>query len=473
MKHTLLLILFLFLSFSLPLRLQAQYNLAGSAQPQPSEGCYLLTEDKTHQGGAVWNRQQINLQRSMTWQFTVNFGTRVADGADGIAFVLQNRGPNVVAQTGEYFGFTGISPSLGIEFDTHINPTDPSFDHMAIQRDGNVNHFSPLNLAGPVRATRPGATLKDGRNHTVKVQWDATRKRLEVQIDCEKLAVNIDLVNEIFGGNPNVWWGVSASTGGATNNQSVCFPTHADTVGRRQLTACPKETVQLIAPESVDLSYSWTPRNLLSDPEIRIPTTQLAQTQLFRVTYRNQCGELAQDSVLVTVKPLPKIQPDPDSLNCLRDRQARLKVSSSESGLTFLWPHSGEQTAEVVVTQPGTFEARVTGANGCTASQVFTVKDTCFAPVSVFMPTIFTPNGDGVNDLFEIRNANSLDIRLTILNRWGEVIFYTTDPRQSWDGTYKRKQCLPDRYAYILQYRDSRNPGDPFQLEKGTVVLTR
>ncbi len=67
------------------------------------------------------------------------------------------------------------------------------------------------------------------------------------------------------------------------------------------------------------------------------------------------------------------------------------------------------------------------------------------------LPNAFTPNGDGINDVFKIEGFELYsDAELTILDRWGELIFYTQESNEYWNGTYKGKEVVEDTYFYIL-----------------------
>lgn len=73
------------------------------------------------------------------------------------------------------------------------------------------------------------------------------------------------------------------------------------------------------------------------------------------------------------------------------------------------------------------------------------------------IPNVFTPNGDGINDVFFITSTELTDFRLFIVNRWGEVIFETNDPNQGWDGTSNGKKCSDGVYFYTLKAQQKGN----------------
>jgi gliding motility-associated-like protein len=75
-------------------------------------------------------------------------------------------------------------------------------------------------------------------------------------------------------------------------------------------------------------------------------------------------------------------------------------------------------------------------------------------PVQVSLLTTynaFSPNGDGVNDLFLTKNQNLTYYRLTIFNRWGNTLFETTDPQAGWNGTYQGGEVPEGTYFYLLE----------------------
>jgi gliding motility-associated-like protein len=122
-----------------------------------------------------------------------------------------------------------------------------------------------------------------------------------------------------------------------------------------------------------------------------------------------------------------------------------------------------------------------TDANGCTNSEgtLIVVVDTfdpnldCF--VTYYIPNAFTPNGDGYNDLFFIYGRGVEEMRLRIFNRWGELIFETTDQSQGWDGTYRGELLNPDVFVYELRmnFCDGSRLDSGNSFRKGSVTLIR
>jgi gliding motility-associated-like protein len=90
---------------------------------------------------------------------------------------------------------------------------------------------------------------------------------------------------------------------------------------------------------------------------------------------------------------------------------------------------------------------------------------------TVVMPSAFSPNGDGNNDVFRPKVYDQVhDYHIRIFNRWGAVIYEGNDPSTGWNGVYKGAPQDPQTYIYIATYIDVRN--EPHEL-KGTVTLVR
>ena len=189
------------------------------------DSCFQLTKSNTFLNGAIWSQNRIDLSQNFKIYAKLNFGNQ-SSGADGIGFVIQYLGSNL-GSAGEGIGFGGISPSLGIEFDTYQNPYDPAYDHAALIKNGNSQHqSSPSNtLQGPLIPLKTnGATVKDGNYYPVAIIWDATTKTITCDFNgVQKINKVIDLTKDIFKDSQYVYWGFTAATGGQTNNHYVCI----------------------------------------------------------------------------------------------------------------------------------------------------------------------------------------------------------------------------------------------------------
>ena len=204
------------------------YTLNGSAV-QNSCNCYTLTNETMNQSGSVWNNGKIDLTQPFDFKFNVFLGCSDFGGADGIAFILQTQATSV-GRTGSGLGFAGVSPSIGIALDTYQNTfagsdiddlNDPSFDHISIQANGIVKHGN--DLANPVPASVSSDNIEDCQWHVLRITWNPESKTLQAYFDWSlRVQTEVDLQATIFGGQTSVYWGFSASTGGAFNVQQFC-----------------------------------------------------------------------------------------------------------------------------------------------------------------------------------------------------------------------------------------------------------
>jgi gliding motility-associated-like protein len=118
-----------------------------------------------------------------------------------------------------------------------------------------------------------------------------------------------------------------------------------------------------------------------------------------------------------------------------------------------------------------TYQVKVTGFNGCTATDSIQVKVISGNVENGFLlPSAFTPNNDGKNDCFGVKSWGAItDLNLMVFDRWGNVLFNTTDPAKCWDGTYKGYGMGTG--AYVYQVTATTHCGPVFR--KGTVILIR
>lgn len=72
------------------------------------------------------------------------------------------------------------------------------------------------------------------------------------------------------------------------------------------------------------------------------------------------------------------------------------------------------------------------------------------------MPNAFTPNNDGLNDCFGIQNWRVVSgFEFSVYNRWGQLVFYTTDPNNCWNGNFKSEIQNAGLYAYIINAKNA------------------
>ncbi len=188
-----------------------------------------LTDAATWQSTAMWSNFKLDLSSAFNAQYDLYFGNNDG-GADGITFVMHNDPRGLAAQgdngagltyadtTG---GYSPITPSLAVEFDTYQNTAgpnfnDPAYDHASIHLNGNGDEASvPVAY---VQADAGDANIEDGAWHRVQISWDPVADQLRVYFDgVLRLTYNSDIIATVFGGVSCVYWGFTSATGDATN----------------------------------------------------------------------------------------------------------------------------------------------------------------------------------------------------------------------------------------------------------------
>lgn len=279
----------------------ASYVMNGNASSMGGD-CYQVTPAAQWQNGAFWSNTQIDLLTDFNLQFEINLGSSDSAGADGVVFVMQRLGSAALGVSGGGMGYSSFGQSLGIEFDTfeNIEYSDPQFDHIAIEVNGDVDHLSLSNLAGPVKMSATAMNTEDGLNHTVGIQWEASTQTLSIYFDCEfRLQATYDLVNLVFGGESLVFWGFTGATGDFVNQQMICASPSAMQVAEVEI--CPGSNTMISAGESVDGVYNWTPAVFLDNPFIENPVASPDTTMVYEVTYLDLCNVLTTKQVTVHV----------------------------------------------------------------------------------------------------------------------------------------------------------------------------
>lgn len=156
---------------------------------------------------------------------------------------------------------------------------------------------------------------------------------------------------------------------------------------------------------------------------------------------------VVSDEVMVSNNPLPDL-PDGRYKICPDDS---LTLDFSPYGDVGAW--SDAELGLVRVMYPNdAFLLTVTNEFGCVSEVFINVALDYNCPDPVYVPNAFTPDGDGINDVFLPVMDETKMMSLTIYNRWGETMFHSEDSEIGWDGIYKAELAKSDMYAWVLKY---------------------
>lgn len=381
------------------------YFLNGSATATGND-CYQLTPAVATQNGTVWYADQIDLNQPFDLAFEMLLGYTDVNGADGMCFVLHTQGTSAIGASGGGMGYLNFGTSLAVEFDTYQNQSpysDPNYDHIAIQRNGNVTHTSTDNLAGPVQMSATNANTEDGQNHPVRIVWEPVTQMFSVYFDCVlRLQTTIDITNTIFSGVNMVNWGFTAGTGGLSNVQAVCLtPDILNT--SNNITICPGASAVLtVSGADVSGTFNWTPATALSSVTAASPVATPDTTTTYHVDYTDLCGIISQQDFIVTVEPLTVDATSPNAINCA-NAQATINATSNTNGVTFMWITTGgnfitnTNAFSVGVDAPGFYSVLTDYQGICQAIDTITIvadySDFAITTGGTQLLNCFAPNG--------------------------------------------------------------------------------
>ena len=162
---------------------------------------------------------------------------------------------------------------------------------------------------------------------------------------------------------------------------------------------------------------------------------------------------------LVTILPFPEISAGPD-INVLDNGQKQILATAKGSNLVYSWNPgtflSATNVLQPIVSNPTQdiiYTLKVTGIGGCERSD----KVKIFALKLIDIPNTFTPNGDGINDLWEIKNLNLYnDCVLEVYTSQGLVVYRTVNYSKPWDGKFNGKPLPTGTYYYVINTNSER-----------------
>jgi gliding motility-associated-like protein len=196
-------------------------------------------------------------------------------------------------------------------------------------------------------------------------------------------------------------------------------------------------------------------------------TLPVHSTGKYYVTVTDDHGCRASDTTTITtILPTPSDFLPSDTAIC---SYGSIAIASKYPYNSYLWDDNSV-TASRIIKQPGTYWLETTDENGCKGRDSIIVSlKKCIE--GFYVPTAFTPNNDGKNDIFKpLIFGNIISYRFSVYNRWGQLIFSSTDPQKGWDGNFAGQRQQQGAFVWMCQYQlESESP----QVQRGTVVLMR
>ena len=283
-----------------------------------------------------------------------------------------------------------------------------------------------------------------------------------------------------MGGANSATSGLSASTYTVTITDDKGCITH-DTISITQPPAitdlvsptnstCGKDNGSAMAAGSGGtgtLNYSWEPSGINN----AVASGLAAGNYTVTITDANGCTETAATTINDIGAPTNTAC---CSSTIIIGQSAMMEVTQ-EKGDQFKWDPTATLSCDTCINPTATptvttwYHVTITDSVGCslTDSLLITVNENC-GPI--YLPTAFSPNGDGWNDILYVMGNCIKEMDLIIYDRWGNKVFESTNPINGWDGTYKGQPMNTGTYVFSLEVTDMNNN---LISRKGNVTLIR
>lgn len=237
------------------------------------------------------------------------------------------------------------------------------------------------------------------------------------------------------------------------------YTLEADTFSRR---LCPEAPLKLETACPGE-HYTWSSGDTTSTLEVQTPGE-------YRVSITNACFTVVE-TYQVFASESPVVNIEHKAFDNLCDVLPLQLNAIAESADSLFWS-TGETTSSITILEGGRYE--VTALNTCgTATHAVVWSDELCC--KIYTPNAFSPNQDGINDLFTIQphHCDFGDYRLRIYSRWGEMVFETDSPAVGWDGRRRQAPFSQGVYLWVLDYRLVTGGDGAWQRQSDVVHLTR
>jgi gliding motility-associated-like protein len=207
-------------------------------------------------------------------------------------------------------------------------------------------------------------------------------------------------------------------------------------------------------------SYLWYGPGILRNNGEQITIRPNGAATYYVTGYSKKRCYSSKDTIRVTNLPVPSVYAGPD-VKLTAGRNVQFNPTYSKDVKAFLWTPSDWLNCNTCISpvaspaKTTSYLLTVTNNYDCKSSDELIVSVECTLE-SIFLPNTFTPNGDGVNDVFYPRSNSVQMIRyFRVYNRWGQLLFERSNiPPDSkadgWDGTYQGKILSPDVFVYTI-----------------------
>ena len=344
---------------------------------------------------------------------------------------------------------------------------DSRFYQLRIADSGNINNYGcyaisyPIGLhVDPQPAILTNAPICEGQQldlsvlEGTNVYWSGPNGFSSIGKKISLPAVTIAQMGKYIARvvfSPGCSHTIDTSINIAIKKNPISLSLPADTI------LC-KGSTMVLDVFNQDASYAWSTGD--TTPVIRVKEADLYKV----IVYKNGCNKETSVAVHIVDKPFAFLKSDTSLCN----GDTLILNGSQINASGFHWS-TGDTTQSIKVTKSGRYSLQAKNICGTNTAVVNIGFERCYE--DLLIPNAFTPNRDGLNDVFKPVNDISVrQYKMVIYNRWGQTIFTGTDMRKGWDGTLNRIEQQTGTYIWMIEYISKTGQ---HRSANGTVTLLR
>lgn len=199
--------------------------------------------------------------------------------------------------------------------------------------------------------------------------------------------------------------------------------------------------------------YIWSSGT--TNSVLAVPLSTSAGATIYTLQVVDGCNPNAYSQYTVVTIANPSVNIGADVLS--GNAPLTVNFTDTGNGSIFNWnfgngltSNSQNSTSQFVAGGTYVVTYSVANASGCKEFATLTINVIDLAP-QIIIPNVFTPNGDLINDIFEVKGINLIKYECYIYNRWGKMVFNSTDIKTSWDGKIAGSLAEEGTYFYVIK----------------------
>lgn len=247
----------------------------------------------------------------------------------------------------------------------------------------------------------------------------------------------------------------------ATINFTITSPPLVITISPNQI-KCPEDSALISVSATGGYGqyyYKWNNGNTNQNQWVKDFTTTT-----YKVSVSDDCQTFSVDSftIVKVIKPNANFQV---SSSLLFNNTPITFENLTSGGLTYFWTFGDGNTSTIInpnntYLEPGSYEINLYAKDylGCkdSTTRFINIEEEYY----IYVPNTFTPDGNRVNNEFQVTSVGIQELSIAIFNRWGEIVYSSDDINFRWNGTYKDQLAKEGTYTYTIKYVSNSNRHD-------------